>query len=87
MTRDEFTARLKALFDEHEQLVTRMNQRLPKGNGVFERYMYPVVTAEHTPPFWRYDLNHATNPHLLERLGVAAEPGNASAHNALAMAL
>jgi len=72
MTRDEFTARLKALFMEHERLVTRRNQRLQKGNGVFERYMYPVVTAEHTPLFWRYDLNYDTNPHVMERLGINA---------------
>ena len=72
MTRDEFTARLKMLFEEHEQLVTRRNQRLQKGNGVYERYMYPVVTAGHTPIFWRYDLNYDTNPHLMERLGINA---------------
>ena len=29
-----------------------------------------MLTAEHTPLFWRYDLNHATNPHLLTRLGI-----------------
>jgi len=32
--------------------------------------MNPVVTAEHIPLFWRYDLNYNTNPYLMERIGV-----------------
>jgi 4-O-beta-D-mannosyl-D-glucose phosphorylase len=28
------------------------------------------VTAEHTPLFWRYDFNPATNPHLMTRMGI-----------------
>lgn len=41
-----------------------------EGNGVFERYEHPVLTAAHIPPAWKYDLNPATNPLLLERMGV-----------------
>lgn len=41
-------------------------------NGVFERYLHPVVTAAHTPLFWRYDFDERTNPYLMERLGVNA---------------
>ncbi len=41
-------------------------------NGVFARYRYPVLTAAHVPLAWRYDLNPATNPRALERLGVNA---------------
>jgi 4-O-beta-D-mannosyl-D-glucose phosphorylase len=37
---------------------------------LFERYRYPVLTAAHTPLTWRYDLNPATNPFLIERMGI-----------------
>ena len=39
-------------------------------NGVFNRYVNPIVTAEHVPFSWRYDLNEATNPYYIERLGI-----------------
>ena len=29
-----------------------------------------MLTAGHTPLFWRYDLNESSNPHLLERFGI-----------------
>lgn len=68
MSFDQQLARLRA---EHNTLLDRENQVDPAWfNGVFERYRYPVVTAAHTPLFWRYDLNPATNPRLMERLGV-----------------
>lgn len=41
-------------------------------NGIYERYMYPVITAEHVPINWRYDINKETNPYFMERLGVNA---------------
>ena len=31
-----------------------------------------MLTAEHAPLFWRYDLDPETNPHLMERLGINA---------------
>jgi 4-O-beta-D-mannosyl-D-glucose phosphorylase len=31
-----------------------------------------VLTAEHTPLFWRYDFDYRSNPHLIERIGVNA---------------
>ncbi len=39
---------------------------------LFDRYQHPVVAAEHTPIFWRYDLDPKTNPHLMERMGINA---------------
>ncbi len=41
-------------------------------NGIFNRYENPVLTASHTPLEWRFDLNPATNPQLLERFGINA---------------
>ncbi len=41
-------------------------------NGIYSRYQYPVLTREHIPLFWRYDLDADTNPYFQERLGVNA---------------
>ena len=66
-------ARLRQLVARHESLITRANEVDDRwDNGVFRRYRHPVLTAEHAPVYWRYDLNPATNPRLLERLGVNA---------------
>ncbi len=70
MTREEFQKKLQRLVADYEALISRPNRSAEGGNGVFDRYKYPVLTAEHTPVFWRYDLNHQTNPHLMERLGI-----------------
>ncbi len=70
MTRQQFNERVKDLFEEHEKLIARKNEPLRENNGIFTRYKYPVVTAEHTPVFWRYDLDFGSNPNLLERIGV-----------------
>ena len=72
MTKKEFDTQVKIIFHEHEKLVTRKNEVTEKTNGTFKRYKYPVITAEHTPIFWRYDLNYKSNPFLMERLGVNA---------------
>jgi 4-O-beta-D-mannosyl-D-glucose phosphorylase len=70
MTKTTFQNKLKQLQRQHEQLVQRRNRPQKNGNGIFDRYEFPVLTAEHTPLFWRYDLNPATNPHLMTRLGI-----------------
>lgn len=65
--------KLKQLIDCHEQLITRPNKPDEDWyNGVFTRYRNPVLTAEHAPLFWRFDLDPATNPRLIERIGVNA---------------
>jgi 4-O-beta-D-mannosyl-D-glucose phosphorylase len=71
-TRTDFDRRLRRLQQEHDALLARRNRPLAPGNGVFSRWANPVLTADHTPLFWRYDLDRATNPHLMERLGVNA---------------
>lgn len=65
-----FDQRLAAVTAEYEDLVKRKNEPVLPGNGIFERYKYPVVTAEHAPVYWRYDLSPETNPNLLERFGI-----------------
>ena len=60
----------RKLLENHEKLITRKNHKIDAGNGVFDRYAFPVLTAAHTPVFWRYDLDPQTNPYLMERLGI-----------------
>ncbi|MDR6562954.1 MULTISPECIES: glycosidase [unclassified Arcicella] len=67
-----FEKRLQALNNHYESLVTKPNQPVDLGNGIYERYENPVLTAQHAPITWRYDLNPATNPYLMERFGINA---------------
>lgn len=67
-----FFERRDAVTRQHEQLIERTNKPDLPGNGIFERYKYPVVTAEHTPVAWRYDLSADTNPYFMERFGINA---------------
>lgn len=69
---DNFKVRLLKLTAEHEALIKRRNKKIEPGNGIFDRYVYPVLTGAHAPLEWRYDLNPATNPHLMERFGINA---------------
>lgn len=41
-------------------------------NGIYDRYSNPVLTREHIPLTWKYDLNKETNPYFQERLGINA---------------
>ncbi len=72
MKQAQFQTKVRQLFQQHEKLIRRKNSKLKSGNGVFDRYENPVVTAEHTPIFWRYDLDPKTNPYLMERMGINA---------------
>jgi 4-O-beta-D-mannosyl-D-glucose phosphorylase len=72
MKQAESRKRVQELFWEHEKLITRKNVKAKSGNGVYDRYANPVLTAEHTPLFWRYDFEYESNPHLMERIGVNA---------------
>ena len=70
MTKKSFQQKLKQLQQQHQKLLKRPNRKQKQGNGIFDRYEFPVLTAEHTPLFWRYDFNYADNPHLMTRLGI-----------------
>ncbi|MDE7244978.1 MAG: glycosidase [Oscillospiraceae bacterium] len=56
----------------YEALVSRPNRRTDFYNGIYDRWENPVLTREHAPLIWRYDMNPATNPYFMERLGVNA---------------
>lgn len=58
--------------EKYEKLITRKNVKSDFYNGIFDRWENPVLTAEHIPLTWKYDLNPETNPYFMERLGVNA---------------
>ena len=60
------------LLKEQEELITRPNAKASFYNGIYDRYENPVLTREHAPLYWRYDLNKETNPYFMERLGINA---------------
>jgi len=55
-----------------KQLLSRKNRPLKLFNGIYTRYENPILTREHIPIHWRYDLNPETNPRFLERIGFNA---------------
>ena len=58
--------------EKQERLLQRKNEKTTFYNGIFDRWENPVLTREHIPLTWRYDLNPETNPYFEERLGVNA---------------
>lgn len=68
----QFKDRLAALEQAHTQLININNEIDGLGNGVFDRYKHPVLTAQHAPISWKYDLDPETNPYLMERFGINA---------------
>src|SRR6218665_3399286 len=68
----DFNERLNHLREDYEQLIAQPNEPIAYTNGVYQRYKNPVLTGNHAPYFWKYDLNPDTNPLLLERIGINA---------------
>ena len=66
-----FEEREILLRKQHEGLIELPNEPI-EGNGVYERYVNPVLTAGHAPLEWRYDFNKERNPYLMERFGIHA---------------
>lgn len=69
---NHFIDKITRLLADHEAFLSSENEPEEQGNGIFTRYKHPVLTARHTPLFWRYDLDEATNPYLMERIGMNA---------------
>ena len=58
---------------KYEALINRKNEiDTDFYNGVYDKYKYPVLTREHIPLTWQYDLNPETNPYFMKRLGINA---------------
>lgn len=54
------------------RLIEKKNRKADFYNGIYDRYVDPVLTREHVPVHWKYDVNAETNPYFMERLGVNA---------------
>ena len=63
-----YQEKVQALRQRHEALLQRKNQVMEGGNGIYEKYVYPILTAEHTPLEWKYDFNEQDNPFLMQRI-------------------
>ena len=63
-----YESRKKQLFERHEALLAIKNEPEEWGNGIYERYQHPILTAEHTPLEWRYDFSEKDNPYLMQRI-------------------
>lgn len=66
MTYQELNARYEALIAQKNAIDDS------RYNGIYDRWVNPVLTRDHIPPFWMYDPNPATNPHMMQRLGINA---------------
>ena len=64
--------KIQTLRAAHEALLSRPNEPIEGGNGIYTKYQYPILTAEHTPLEWRYDFNEQDNPFLMQRIMINA---------------
>ena len=60
------------LKSRQEKLLNTKNKKTDFYNGIYDRWENPVLTRDHIPVEWCYDLNPKTNPYFIERLGVNA---------------
>jgi len=72
MAPDNFGKKLEKITRDYENLINRKNKRLKIYNGIYHRYKFPILTSDHIPYFWKYDLNQESNPLLMQRIGVNA---------------
>jgi 4-O-beta-D-mannosyl-D-glucose phosphorylase len=70
--KENFETRLKQLEQQYTALLQQENSAQSETNGIVTRFQRPILTAQHTPTFWRYDLNRETNPFLMERFAINA---------------
>ncbi len=62
----------ESLMRFYKKVIEKDNEPYEHNNGIYVRYKNPIITHEHAPVHWRYDLNAETNPNGLERIGINA---------------
>lgn len=67
-----FNKEYERQLSRYKALIYRKNEKTEFYNGIYDRWRYPVLTRQHIPLFWKYDLDPETNPYFMERLGVNA---------------
>ncbi|MDB5054533.1 MAG: hypothetical protein JWM44_2583 [Bacilli bacterium] len=70
MNKSNFEVRYAKVKARYDEVLNRKNAPLFSDNGIYERYEIPVLTNQHAPIHWLYDLNPETNPFFMERLGI-----------------
>ena len=56
---------------QQEKLLSRKNKiNSDFYNGIYDRYVYPILTRDSVPLTWKYDICKETNPFFMERLGI-----------------
>ncbi|MCR5343581.1 glycosidase [Butyrivibrio sp. INlla16] len=58
--------------EKQNKLIELKNNKSDFYNGLFDRYVNPVLTRDHAPITWRYDVVKESNPYFMERLGINA---------------
>ena len=69
---NKFNKTLSDLKANHDELLNKNNEKAAFNNGIYDRYVNPILTSDHVPLEWRYDFNPDTNPWLMERIGINA---------------
>jgi 4-O-beta-D-mannosyl-D-glucose phosphorylase len=72
MNRQDYSKQVQRLIKTQEKLLAQRNRKVTGGNGIYDRWEHPVLTAAHAPIHWRYDLDRKTNPMLIERMSINA---------------
>ena len=72
MQNHHFSSRFQHIQAAHETLLQKPNEALFSTNGIYSRFKNPILTREHIPLHWRFDLNPDTNPNFMERIGFNA---------------
>jgi 4-O-beta-D-mannosyl-D-glucose phosphorylase len=70
MMSENFKNKIANIRQQYESLLQLPNPAELYSNGIITRFRHPVLTPDHIPYFWKYDLNEKTNPLLLERFGI-----------------
>ena len=67
MIHEKFFEKLKI----QEELLSRPNKINENFyNGIYDRYVNPILTRDSVPLTWKYDICKETNPFFMERLGI-----------------
>ena len=69
MIHELYTKKLK----EYNKFISRKNKIDSSFyNGIYDRYVNPILTRDSIPLTWKYDICKETNPFFMERLGINA---------------
>ena len=59
---DSFDKRLIELQNRQNYLFNKKNKPIFSENGIYSRHKNPIITRDHIPLHWRFDLNREMNP-------------------------